>query len=55
MEMQVEVLEKWCEAGWVAFPLEAEETLRELKRVELVPPRVDEEMLRRLVLGDEAF
>jgi thioester reductase-like protein len=55
MEMQAEVLEKWCEAGWVAFPLEAEETLRELKRVGLVSPRVDEEMLRRLVLGDEAF
>jgi hypothetical protein len=55
MEMQAEVLEQWCEGCWVVFPSEAEGTLRELKRVGLEPPRVDGEMLRRLVLGDEAF
>ncbi len=56
MTMQAEVLEKWCEAGWVPFGLQARETL-ELLRAEkgIVPPVVGREMLLRLVVGDAGF
>lgn len=56
MSMQAEVLERWCEAGWVPFGVEAADTLRMLKtEYGLVPQKVDREMLMGLVVGEEGF
>ena len=56
MTMQAEVLESWCQAGWVPFGLEAKETLELLRKEKgLVPPKVGREMLLRLVVGEKGF
>lgn len=56
MTMQAEVLESWCQAGWVPFGLEAKDTLK-LPREEkgLVPPEMGREMLLKFVVGEEGF
>ena len=56
MAMQAEVLERWCEAGWVPFSLEATETLALLRTARgIVPPKMDRESLLKLVVGEQGF
>ena len=56
MTMQAEVLEKWRQAGWVPFGLEARTTLEVLrKEIGLVPPKMSRDLLSRLVVGDQGF
>lgn len=56
MIMQAAVLESWCEAGWIPFALEAKETLELLKKERgLTPPKVDRDMLLKLVIGEKGF
>jgi thioester reductase-like protein len=56
MIMQAAVLESWCEAGWIPFALEAQETLELLKKERgLTPPKIDRDMLLKLVIGEKGF
>ncbi len=56
MTIQADVLESWSSAGWVPFGLEAKKTLKLLKHEKgLVPPKVDRDMLLKLVVGERGF
>ena len=55
MTMQAEVLDNWCQAGWVPFGLEAHGTLKLLRKKGLVPPKVGRDLLLRLVVGEKGF
>ena len=56
MTMQAEVLESWCQAGWVPFGLEAKDTLALLREEKgLVPPTMSRELLLKLVVGEKGF
>lgn len=56
MTMQAEVLESWCQAGWVPFGLEAKDTLELLREEKgLVPLELGREMLLKLVVGEKGF
>jgi thioester reductase-like protein/acyl carrier protein len=56
MAMQAEVLERWCEAGWVPFGLQAKDTLALLKTAGgIVPPKMERDSLLKLVVGERGF
>lgn len=56
MEMQAEVLDKWCKAGWVPFAVDASRTLRILEEeAGIKPPVVTRELLLKSVVGEEGF
>lgn len=56
MTMQAEVLESWCQAGWVPFGLEAKDTLELLREEKgLAPLEMGREMLLKLVVGEKGF
>lgn len=56
MAMHAEVLEQWCNSGWVPFALDARRTLEVLKTEKnLEPPDWDREFLLRNVVGRQGF
>jgi thioester reductase-like protein/acyl carrier protein len=56
MVMQAEVLERWCEAGWIPFGLQAKDTLALLKKAGgIVPPKMNRDSLLKLVVGERGF